>query len=430
MKNQYQKQEHPQKSYYAATANEVTDYPELEGTVSVDICVVGAGFTGVATALTLAERGYSVALVEANRVGWGASGRNGGQLINGISGLHKVQKKHGEGVADMLWELRWRGNDIVYERVAKYGIECDLKKGYVEVAVKQRQVRELEDYATELKQHRHPHPFEVWDRGKTREMLGTERFIGGLVSHHDGHLHPLNLCIGEARAAHGLGVLIFEQSPVTSIDHGPRPKVNTAKGQVDAASVVLAGNAYHHLEPKHLSNLTFPAGSYIIGTEPLSEETVAQINPMDLAVCEMNNILDYYRLSADKRMLYGGRCNYSGREPSSIKATMLPRMLDIYPQLKGVRIDYEWGGMIGIVLNRIPALGRINNNVYYCQGYSGHGVNATHIMGELVADAIGGTMEKFDLFAAMKHFRIPGSQWMGNQIIALGMLYFRLKDKL
>jgi gamma-glutamylputrescine oxidase len=192
--------------------------------------------------------------------------------------------------------------------------------------------------------------------------------------------------------------------------------------------VVLAGNAYHLLEPKHLSNLTFPAGSYIIGTEPLSEEMVAEINPLDLAVCDLNEVVDYYRLSADKRMLYGGRCNYSGREPASIKAAILPRMLKIYPQLKDVRIDFERGGMIGIVLNRVPALGRINNNVYYCQGYSGHGVNATHIMGELTADAIGGTIEKFDLFANMNHFRIPGSQWVGNQIIALGMLYFRLKD--
>ncbi|MBT8053461.1 MAG: FAD-binding oxidoreductase [Xanthomonadales bacterium] len=430
MNKRYQKQEHPQTSYYAATVNEITDYPELEGSISVDICIVGAGFTGVATALTLAERGYSVALVEANRVGWGASGRNGGQLINGITGLAKVQKQHGDGVADMLWDLRWRGNDIVHERVAKYGIECDLKKGFVETALKPRQVKELEEYADELEKHHHPHPYELWDREKTRKMLGTDVYIGGLVSYHDGHLHPLNLCIGEARSAHELGVKIFEQSPVTGIQHGARPKVKTGKGQVEADCVVLAGNAYHRLESKHLSNLTFPAGSYIIGTEPLPEQIVAEINPLDLAVCDLNHIVDYFRLSADKRLLYGGRCNYSGREPSSIKAAILPRMLDIYPQLKDVRIDYEWGGMIGIVLNRIPALGRINGNVYYCQGYSGHGVNATHIMGELVADAIGGTMEKFDLFADMKHFRIPGSQWMGNQIIALGMLYFRLKDRL
>ena len=429
MKAAYQRQEHTG-SYYAATVNEQTDYPRLEGAVSADICVVGAGFTGTATALTLAERGYSVALVEANRVGWGASGRNGGQLINGISGLSKVQKKYGDGIADMLWDLRWRGNDIIHERVEKYGIDCDLKNGFVEVAIKARHVRDLEEYAEELERHRHPWPWELWDRDATRKNLGTDAYIYGLVSYRDGHLHPLNLCIGEARAAAGLGVQVFEQSPVTGIEHGPRPAVVTEKGRVDADTVVLAGNAYHRLEPRYLSNLTFPAGSYIIGTEPLPEERVAEINPLDVAVCDVNEIVDYYRLSADKRMLYGGRCNYSGREPASIKQSILPRMLKTYPQLKDIRIDFEWGGMIGIVPNRIPAMGRIEGNVYYCQGYSGHGVNVTHIMGEVVADAIGGTMEKFDLFANMKHFRIPGSQWMGNQIIALGMLYYRLKDLL
>jgi len=429
MKATHQRQEHTN-SYYAATVNEVTDYPVLEGSVSVDICVVGAGFTGVATALTLAERGFSVALVEANRIGWGASGRNGGQLINGISGLAKIQKKYGDGIADMLWDLRWRGNDIIHDRVAKYGIECDLKNGFIETALKPRQMTDLEEYAAQMERHNHPYQYELWDREKTRRLLGTDAFLGGFVSYRDGHLHPLNLCIGEARAAHQLGVRIFEQSPVTGIEHGTRPTVKTAQGQVEADSVVLAGNAYHALESKHLSNLTFPAGSYIVGTEPLPEEIVKEINPLDLAVCDLNEVVDYYRLSADRRMLYGGRCNYSGREPSSIKATIVPRMLEIYPQLKNVRIDYEWGGTLGIVLNRIPALGRINQNVYYCQGYSGHGVNATHILGEITADAVGGTMEKFDLFADMKHFRIPGSQWIGNQIIALGMLYFRLKDRL
>ena len=429
MKATHQRQEHTN-SYYAATVNEVTDYPVLEGNISVDICVVGAGFTGVATALTLAERGFSVALVEANRIGWGASGRNGGQLINGISGLAKIQQKYGDGIADMLWDLRWRGNDIIHERVAKYGIECNLKNGFIETALKPRHLSDLEDYAAQMERHNHRYPYELWDREKTHKMLGTDAFLGGFVSYRDGHLHPLNLCIGEARAAHQLGVQIFEQSPVTGIEHGARPRVKTATGQIEADSVVLAGNAYHLLEPKHLSNLTFPAGSYIVGTEPLSDETVAEINPLDLAVCDLNEVVDYYRLSADKRMLYGGRCNYSGREPASIKAAIVPRMLKIYPQLKNVRIDYEWGGTIGIVLNRVPTLGRIHQNVYYCQGYSGHGVNATHILGEITADAVGGTMEKFDLFADMKHFRIPGSQWIGNQIIALGMLYFRLKDRL
>jgi gamma-glutamylputrescine oxidase len=429
MRDEHQNHEHT-RSYYAATVGERTDYPELLGGITADVCVVGAGFTGVSTALTLAERGYSVAVVEANRVGWGASGRNGGQLINGISGLEKIGRKYGTGIADLLWDLRWRGHEIIFDRVEKYGIDCDLKTGFVETALKPRQLRELDEIAEERIKRNWPHDFELWDREKTSALLGTDAYLGGFACFRDGHLHPLNLCIGEARAAQGLGVEIFEQSPVTGIRHGGRPRVMTERGHVDADAVVLAGNAYHALEPGHLSNLTFPAGSYIIGTEPLPAEIVARINPLDVAVCDLNEIVDYFRLSADKRLLYGGRCNYSGREPASIQAAILPRMLKIYPQLEGVRVDFEWGGNIGIVLNRIPALGRIRGNVYYAQGYSGHGVNASHIMGELVADAIGGTMETFDLFAKIRHFRIPGSQWMGNQVIALGMLYYRLKGML
>ena len=429
MRQSDQKQEHTG-SYYAATANEVTDYPVLEGAKSADVCVVGGGFTGVATALTLAERGFSVALVEGNRIGWGASGRNGGQLINGISGLEKIRKKRGAGYDQMIWDLKWRGNDIVYDRVEKYGIECDLKGGFLEVATKPSQVNYFDEFVTEREKHNFPYEYEVWDKEQTRTRLGTDAFHGGFICYRDGHLHPLNLCIGEARAAHSLGAQIFEQSPVTGIEHGNRPRVKTAGGYVEADSVVLAGNAYSLLEPKYLSNLVFPAGSYIIGTEPLSEKVVSEINPRDVAVCDLNEVVDYYRISADKRLLYGGACNYSGRDPDSIKAYIMPRLLKVYPQLKDVRIDFEWGGKIGIVLNRVPAVGRINKNVYYCQGYSGHGVAPTHVMGEVMADAVAGTMERYDLFADMGHFRLPGSQWVGNQIIALGMLYYKMKDKL
>ena len=424
-----QKQEHTG-SYYAATVNEVTAYPELHGAHSADVCVVGGGFTGVSTALTLAERGYSVAIIEANRVGWGASGRNGGQLINGFSGLSKLAKKHGDSIADMLWEIRWRGNELIRERVEKYSIDCDLKDGYVEVATKAGQLEAIDEAIAEREKHNFPYRYEAWDRAKARDMLGTDAFHGAFACYRDGHLHPLNLCIGEAKAAVGLGALIFEQSPVTTIEHGDRPRVRTAAGHVDADAVVIAGNAYSRLESGKLSNLVFPAGSYIIATEPLPDEVAESINKDDVAVCELTEVVDYFRLSADKRLLYGGACNYSGRDPKSIRDYIEPRMLKVYPQLEGTRIDFEWGGKIGIVLNRVLAVGRTGNNVYYCQGYSGHGVNGTHVMGEIMADAVTGTMEKFDLFAGLKPLAIPGTQWMGNQIIALGMLYYRLKDRL
>lgn len=422
-------QEHTN-SYYAATANDAKPYPALDGDLSTDICVIGGGFTGVSTALTLAERGRNVVLLEANRVGWGASGRNGGQLINGMSGLAKIEKMHGRGMADMVWNLRWRGNTIVRDRVATYDIDCDLKDGYVDVARKPAQVADIESAADERERHNFPYRYEVWNAEKTAEMLGTGKFFGGFACYRDGHIHPLNLCRGEARAAQTLGARVFEQTPVQIIRHGTRPTVVTPHGNVQADAVVLAGNAYSKLEPKHLSNQIFPAGSYIIATEPLDDDVVREINPADVAVCDLNHVNDYYRLSADKRLLYGGACNYSGRDPRNIEAYIRPRMLAVYPRLRDVHVDYEWGGKIGIVLNRVPAVGRIDGNVYYCQGYSGHGVTGSHLMGEIMADAVGGTLDRFDLFAALKPVRIPGSHWVGNQIIALGMLYYKLRDLL
>lgn len=415
-------------SYYAATANRQTDYPILQGTESADICIVGAGFTGVATALTLAERGYSVAVVEANRIGWGASGRNGGQVIGGITGESKIAARYGDGIADMMWEMRWRGNDIIRDRVEKHAIDCELKFGYIDVALRQRHIDAFHEECEWFERHNFPYEFRLVRQDELPDIIGTSAYIGGLINMCNGHLHPLNLCIGEALAAENLGVRFFEQSPVTKIEHGPRPRVVTAAGRVEAGTVVLAGNAYHALERKYLAGLTFPAGSYIIATEPLAPDIVQRINPLDLAVCDMNEIVHYYRLSADGRLLFGGRCNYSGRDPKSIRKALMPRMLKIYPELAGVRVDYEWGGKLAIVINRTPMLGRINDNVYYSQGYSGHGVNMTHIAAEIIADAIGGTLERFDLFAKMGHFRIPVGQWFGNQMVALGMLYYRLRD--
>ena len=413
-------------SYYAATANEVTDYAPLQGDQHADVCVIGAGFTGIATALTLAERGYRVRVVEANKVGWGASGRNGGQMIGGIAGEKHLRKACDD---DTLWQMRWRGHDIIAERVAKHSIDCDLKYGYVDVAIKPRHLREFEEDLEQLEKHGFEHEYRMLDREETRATIGTDAYLGALLNMRNGHLHPLNLCLGEARAAAELGATIHEGSEVLHIEHGARPKVITAEGSVTADSVVIAGNAYHLVE-RRLRGIMFPVNSFIIATEPLTDEQVASVNPRDLAICDPNFVLEYYRLSADKRMLFGGRFNYFGDDPAYIRERHRKKLSRLYPELADVRIDYAWGGTIGVPLNRVPQLGRIESNVFYCQGYSGHGVNVTHLAGRIMADAVGGTLEQFDLFADVKQTVVPGAHTFRKPMVTLGMWYYQIKDRL
>lgn len=418
------------RSYYAATVNVATDYPELSGSERCDVAIIGGGFSGVATALSLAERGYDVVVIEQNKIGWGATGRNGGQLINGVAGAKRIRRRNGESVEDLLWEMGWQGHQIIEERVEKYGIQCDLKYGYLEVAIKPRHMRAIEEDLEYYQRRGIGDDVRLVSRNELPDIIGTDTYLGGLINNKNGHLHPLNLCIGEAQAAAELGVRFYEGTEVLDIHYGDKPVVRTATGNVESNTVVVAGNAYHHLDPQRFSGLIFPAGSFIIATEPLTEAEVAEINPLDLAVCDLNNVLDYFRLSADKRMIFGGRCNYSGRVPNSIKNSMLPRLLKIYPQLASKRIDYSWGGDMGVVINRVPLIRRWEKNVFSAMGYSGHGVNMTHLAGDILADAIAGSFERLDVFDRIEHFRVPFGRWFGNQVVALGMLYYRMKDLL
>lgn len=417
-------------SYYAATARDRTRYAPLRGHTRADVCVVGGGFSGVAAALTMAERGYSVVLLEANRIGWGASGRNGGQMIAGLSGEAEIRRQLGEDGRRLLREIRYRGHDIIEARIAKYQISCDLKHGWMEAAAKPRHMNDLRVHYEELAAECGGDNIEVVEPGDIRRVIGTDIYHGGIIDRRSGHLHPLDLCMGEARAAANLGVKIHEDSAVTDIRGGPRPHAATRDGSVDAAHIVLAGGAEHPFQRGRLFGLTMPTGSYIITTEPLDEATATQINPQDLAVADSNLILDYFRLTADRRMLFGGRCNYSNRDPKDIPATLRPRLIKVFPQLAKTRIDFAWGGRIDIVINRVPAIGRLEPNVYYLQGYCGHGLNATHFAAEIVCDAICGTAEKLDLFDRIRHYRLPVGRWASNQILALGMLYYRLRDLL
>ncbi|AYC32604.1 FAD-binding oxidoreductase [Pseudomonas cavernae] len=421
-------------SYYSATLNEETHYPSLQGQVSVDVAIIGGGFTGVATAVELAERGYKVAIVEANKIGWGATGRNGGQVTGSLSGDEAMRKqmRHtlGDEVDDFIWHMRWRGHDIIKSRVEKYGIRCDLKHGHLHAAMKSSHMDELQASYAEAQCRGMGDSVSLLDRDGVRQHLSSDLYCGAIKNTRNLHLHPLNLCIGEAKAAESLGALIFEHSEVLNIVHGERPAVITAQGRIDARQVLLAGDVYHKLEPKQLKGKIFPAMGGIVTTKPLGEELAAQLNPQDLAVYDCRFVLDYYRLTADKRLLFGGGANYSGRDSRDIAAELRPCIERTFPQLKGVEIDFQWSCAMGIVMNRIPQLGKLSDHVWYCQGYSGHGIATTHIMGEIMANAMHGDLTQFDTFAACKHIKVPLGDIFGNPMLAAGMWYYQLLEKL
>lgn len=430
-------QEHT-RSYYAAHQRDTKPFPPLMGEITTDVCIIGGGLSGVATAVELAERGYRVALLEANRIGWGASGRNGGQVIGGYGEAfahnEKKAEKLGPGAAKMIWDMGTECVDIVRERIEKYDIDCDLQWGYLDVALKRRELEDLKDHHEELLEKGYPHELRLVDEDGVRDYLGTERYIGGLANAGNGHVQVLDLCKGEARVAESLGAQIFEQSLVTSIEPGDTVTINTAHGCVKAKYVALCGNAYlAKLAPKlapKLSRYVLPASSYVIATEPLSDELAHDVMPQNVATCDQRTALDYFRLSADKRMLFGGLSNYSARDPRSITGTMRSRMAKVFPQLADVGIDYYWGGFMGIGLNRIPQLGRLYPNVYYAQAYSGHGVAPTHMSGRLLAEAISAQAERFDVMARVKHIPFPGGSLLRQSLFAMGMMYYKIRDEI
>jgi glycine/D-amino acid oxidase-like deaminating enzyme len=420
-------------SYYTATLNDSTVYPTLMGTQEVDVAIIGGGFTGVATAVELAERGLKVAIIETHRIGWGASGRNGGQVTGSLSGDEamrtQMRQRLGSEVDDFIWHLRWRGHQIIEQRVARYAIDCDLKHGHLHAAMKPSHMNELNAAYAEAERRGMGDQVQLLDRAAMATHLQSPLYLGALKNLHNLHLHPLNLCLGEARAAQSLGALIFEHSEVLEIVHGARPAVVTRHGRINARQVMLAGDVYHKLEKRQLKGKIFPAMGGIVTTAPLGE-LAAQINPQDLAVYDCRFVLDYYRLTADKRLLFGGGANYSGRDSRDIEAELRPCIERTFPALKGVPIEFKWSCAMGIVVNRIPQLGKLSDNVWYCQGYSGHGIATSHIMGEIMAEALTGTLEKFDTFAGCKHIKVPMGDVLGNPLLAAGMWYYQMLEKL
>jgi gamma-glutamylputrescine oxidase len=419
------------RSYYAATAHASPGHPVVAGDSAFDVCVVGAGITGCATALELAERGYKVALVEAERVGWGASGRSGGQAIFGFgTDMGKIAGQVGPDVARRLWEVSVESLDWVRARVARHGIDCDLQWGHLHAATKPRQRDELLELQHELAEtygYRSPRFLE---RDGVEALLATKRYCAGLFDPRSGHLHPLNYTLGLARAAVEAGVRVFEGSPVTRIERGDPLRLVTPDGGITARYAVLTRGGYVGGLSVPANWRVMPVGTYVVATEPLGEERITALVRDNVAVADVNFALDYFRRSADHRLLFGGRVSYSGIDARDTGRATGARMLRVFPQLAGVKLDYVWGGYVDITMSRAPDFGRIDPNLYYLQGFSGHGIAMGGMAGRLAAEAIAGQAERFDLFGRLHHLPFPGGRWLRTPALVLAMLWFRLRDLL
>jgi len=416
-------------SWYAASANPAPARPRLEGEVSTDVCVVGGGFTGLSAALHLAEKGYDVVLIEAQRIGWGASGRNGGHVCTGFTkDMTYIEGVVGAEAARACWAVADEAVALVQERVERHRIDCALKWGYLHAATKPSRLEDLKRHQETLARYGYDNT-RLLDRGALAERLKSPVYHGALWEGGAGHLHPLNYALGLAAAAEAAGIAIYERSPAERIATGPQPAAYTAEGVVRAKHLVLAGNAYLGPVSRPLYRRIMPVASYVLATEPLGEEGMHATLPGDDAVSDTNFIVDYFRLSEDRRMVFGGRASYSQIRPRDLFAFMRPRLLRVFPQLADARIEYCWEGNIGITVDRMPDIGRLDGEVWYAQGFSGHGVVLAGMYGKIIAEAIAGHAERFDLMARFRHAPFPGGK-LRTPLLALGMLWYRLRDLL
>jgi gamma-glutamylputrescine oxidase len=394
------------------------------------VCVVGGGIAGSSAALHLAEQGYRVVLLEEQRIAWGASGRSGGQALFGVAaGQARIERLTDAAAARAIWDVSIAGIALIKERIAKYSIDCDWESGQMQVALKPRHERALHAELAALRDRYDYKSLRYMSCKEVRATLATTRYTGGLYDSASGHLHPLNYTRGVAGAAAARGVSIFESTRALNYSAASQIIVRTSGGQVHCRHLALCGNTYLGELAPALAKKIMALGTYIVATEKLGAERARDLIANNTAVSDMNWVLDYFRLSADHRLLFGGRVS-SARGSFGVAKATRARMLTVFPQLADVRIEYAWGGYVDITMNRAPHFGRLAPNVYFLQGFSGHGVALAGIAGLLMAQAIAGTAERFDMFAKIPHHDFPGGASLRRPAQQLAMLYYRLRDLL
>ena len=419
-------------TYYSAGLERDGPAAPLHGVAHADVGIVGGGLAGLSAALCLAEGGYRVMLLEAGRIGDGASGRNGGQVLPGYACPQlRLARLLDERSARLLWDLSVEGVRLLRQRIARHRIECDWRAGHLHVAEKPRQWRELRAWQVELRHVCGYLHTQLLERNAVHALLGTPRYIGALYDPDAGHLHPLRYVLGLARAATQAGVELHEHSRVLGYQRGAPGtlRVQTEGGELRCQQLLFTGNALLGDVVPALARRILPVGTYMLATEPLGEARARALIGNDASVSDMNWILDYFRRSADHRLLFGGRVSYGGLAERADARPLRERMLRVFPQLAGARIEHHWGGWLDITMNRAPDFGRLAPDVWYLQGFSGHGLALSGLAGQLVAEAMAGASERFDVYARIPHRAFPGGA-LRRPLLRLAMLWFRLRDLL
>ena len=417
-------------SYYAATTSRPHRHAPLSGAIRCDVAIVGGGLAGLSAALELAERGLDVVVLEAREVGWGASGRNGGQAIHGLAcGQDVIEAQLGLDDARRVWDMSIEALDMLRERIARHSIDCDWRDGFLGVATKASKGAELAEWADRIESV-YRYPLTRIAPRDVPQWIASPRYHSAIHDPRSGHLHPLKYCLGLAGAAAAAGVRIFENTEVTALAQGPTVTLKTAAGEVRASQALLSGNVYLQDVAPALEKRIMPVGTYIVCSEPLEPALADSLIPTRSAVCDTDFVLDYFRTTDDHCMLFGGRVSYSTKTPANLQESMRRRMVATFPQLASTKIRYAWGGFVDITMNRAPDFGRLSNNVYYLQGFSGHGLALTGLAGRVVAEAMTTDASRFDLFARLKHRPFTGGRWTRTPALVLGMAWYRMKDLL
>ncbi len=419
------------RTYYAATAKGLQDHPPLSGAATCDVAIIGGGLTGLSCALALAERNYDVVLIEARRLGWGASGRNGGQLLSGQRvDQQSLETRHGAQIARQMWDLAQAAKQEVRTRIDQHAIECGLMPGALSAAAKPAHFRELQAEADHLGTvYDYPH-LTVVPPAAMGDYVASRGYHGGVWDADGGHLHPLNYALGLAQAAEKAGARLFENTPALSVTKNAAPKIRTPQGTIKARAVVLACNAYHTGLMPEIDKTVLPINSFVGVTRPLVPELARALLPRGGCVADTRFILDYYRLTPDHRLLFGGGESYAGDLPRDVAPIILKRIRKVFPQLLDAGLEFAWGGRLAVTRSRMPHIGRVGPNRYVAVGFSGQGLAITTQAGSVIAEAIAGTAERFDVYDRIKPIPLPGGPRFRRPLMVLAMAWAALRDML